>query len=94
MNVSIRFAPMEPRKYSFQLPIKINKNSTDHVLACRGIGTSLVAVFSPDLVKLGPILPHQSDPAEAVVEVSNPTDYPIELYSMDYDTKVIAPPYS
>jgi hypothetical protein len=89
VNVSIRFAPVEPRKYSFQLPLKINKNSTDHVLTCRGIGAGLVVDFLPDLVKLGPILPYQSEPAESVVDVSNPTDYPIELYSMDYDTKVM-----
>jgi hypothetical protein len=88
VNVSLRFAPVEPRKYSFQLPIKINKNSTDHVLACRGLGAGLVVDFLPDLVKLGPILPYQTDPAECVVDVSNPTDYPIEFYSMDYDTKV------
>lgn len=89
VNISLRFAPLEPRKYIFQLPIKINKNSSDHVITCKGSGAGLSVDFTPDLVKLGPILPHQNEPAESVVEINNPTDYPIEIYSVDFDTKVI-----
>lgn len=89
MNVSLRFAPLEARKYLFQLPLKINKNNSSHMLTCKGTGTDLTVEFSPDVVNLGPVLPHQSEPSEGVVEVVNPTDYPIELYSVDYDTKVI-----
>ncbi len=88
VNVSLRFTPLEPRKYSFQIPVKINKNSSNHMLTIRGSGADLHVAFSPDVISLGPILPHQADPAEGVVEINNPTDYHVELYSLDFDTKV------
>lgn len=89
VNVSLRFAPAEPRKYLFQVPIKINKNNSDHIITCFGNGAGLLVEFTPELVKLGPILPHQNEPAETMVEINNPTNYPIELYSIDFDTKVL-----
>jgi len=40
------------------------------------------------LVNIGPVLPYDTF-AYGVLEISNPTPYPTELYSLDFDKKYL-----
>ena len=42
----------------------------------------------PDTVKMGPVLPY-STAAIACIEMRNPMEIPIEVYSLDFDRQYI-----
>ena len=42
----------------------------------------------PDTVKLGPVLPYSTS-AIACIEMKNPMEIPIEVYSLDFDKQYI-----
>ena len=44
--------------------------------------------FVPDTIKMGPVLPY-STAASACIEMKNPMDVPIEVYSLDFDKQYI-----
>jgi hypothetical protein len=84
MNVMMRFSPSEQKDYDEEFLIKLVMNSKTIPLRMRGRGVKLSISFEPDNITLPPILPH-SEGTEAKLYVVNPTNFPLEIYSTDFD---------
>ncbi|EEY70141.1 uncharacterized protein PITG_19203 [Phytophthora infestans T30-4] len=84
-NIQIEFIPDSGRQFMLKLPIKISSNPKTRSIACRGEGSELRISFSPPLIELGPVLPC-APPEEQLVEIRNDSDYPIEVFSLDFDS--------
>ena len=75
--------------YREKIPIKINQNpSSDLVLAVEGKGTEPRVEFSRHLLEFPPIMP-SGDSSEAEVTIFNPKDYPVEIYSLEFDKQYL-----
>lgn len=70
----------------FKFPIKIIDNSRVLTIDLKGQGTSIGLEAQPPKVKIGPTLPYTTFEYE-VLEIHNPTSYPTELISLDFDKK-------
>ncbi len=44
--------------------------------------------FVPDTTKLGPVLPYSTS-AIACIEMRNPMEIPVEVYSLDFDKQYL-----
>ena len=84
--VDVIFTPNQEKSIVYKLEFKITNNQTSKFLTVKGIGMSQNIEFIPNKVVLGPILPYSKD-AWTLVEMRNPTDNPIEVYSLDFDNK-------
>ncbi|KAI9002678.1 hypothetical protein BC832DRAFT_104056 [Gaertneriomyces semiglobifer] len=82
--LTIRFQPMEERLYDEVLQLKVNMNSKTQQLRISGRGFKPAITFEPETLTLGPVLPF-SDGATGKVTVHNPTSYPLEFFSVDFD---------
>ncbi|KAF1329694.1 Hydrocephalus-inducing protein, partial [Globisporangium splendens] len=84
VNVQIDFVPDDNRHFAIKLPIKVTSNPKTRSITCRVEGSELRVSFHPPMVELGPMLPC-SGIAEHAVEMRNDTDYPVEVFSLDFD---------
>ena len=75
--------------YCEKIPIKINQNpSSDLMLAVEGRGTEPKVEFSHHLLEFPSTMPF-GDNSEAEVTISNPKDYPVEIYSLEFDKQYL-----
>ncbi|KAJ1558923.1 hypothetical protein HK096_003058, partial [Nowakowskiella sp. JEL0078] len=88
MQLMIRFSPCDEKDYDLVLPLKINLNSKAVSLHLFGRGAKYSIIFEPESISLGPILPC-SDGIETKFSVFNPTKYPIEIFSVDFDKQYL-----
>lgn len=85
-NVVIAFQPLEKKKMTVKVPIKVAMNPKGQSIFCKGTGLEVGLAFEPGSVSLGPVLPYQlSQPME--VKVSNTCGKDIEVYSLDFDDR-------
>ena len=84
----VRFFPSEEKEYEVTIPIKINFNPKIFTISLRGCAVKLAVQFEPEVLNIGPILPC-SDGIEARCQLYNPTNYPIEVYSLEFDHQYI-----
>jgi adenylate kinase family enzyme len=82
--LSIKFSPTDEKEYDVVVPIKVNMNSQLTPLHLFGRGFKPQIQFEPEALTLGPILPC-SEGTEARFSIYNPTNYPIEVYSLEFD---------
>ncbi|KAJ3074073.1 hypothetical protein HDU98_012192 [Podochytrium sp. JEL0797] len=82
--LSIRFSSNEEKEYDAIIPLKINSNPQPVSIHLRGRGVKPAIQFEPDLLQLGPILPC-SEGAEGKFSIYNPTNFPVEIYSVEFD---------
>lgn len=87
-NVEITFAPTAERNYAMQFPIHIKHNTQPSYVTLRGSGVQLKVVFDPPELVLPPLNPF-SDPTTLSVKMINPTSYPIEVLSNQFDGKLL-----
>ena len=87
INIKVDFRPREERHHQLALPIKITSNvKKQRNLIFKGEGKALRLAFDPPMVKLGDLLPYD-DCKSAKVLIRNDSEYPIEVYSLDFDEK-------
>ncbi|KAL1499824.1 hypothetical protein AB1Y20_012509 [Prymnesium parvum] len=86
--IEITFTPVAERFFSCSLVFKVSNNNKAHSLQVTGQGRELKLHVSPDKMALQPVLPYASD-ASAEFTLINPTDYPIEVYSVDFDEQYL-----
>ncbi|KAJ3159463.1 hypothetical protein HDU86_001781 [Geranomyces michiganensis] len=86
--LSCHFIPSEDRVYEETLSIKINMNAKHVNLRVRGHGIQPRVEFEPDHLVLGPVLP-ASEGAVKRFTAYNPTNHPIEMYSVDFDKQYL-----
>lgn len=84
--VDVVFTPVQEKAITYKLEFKITNNQNSKFLVVKGIGMSQNLEFIPNKVVLGPVLPYSKE-AWTLVEMRNPTDNPIEVYSLDFDNK-------
>ena len=84
--VDVVFTPIQEKSILFKIEFKITNNQNSKYLTVKGTGMSQNLEFIPSKVLLGPILPYSKE-AWTVVEMKNPTDNAIEVYSLDYENK-------
>lgn len=76
------------RQYQHKFTINIVENHKPFHLLVKGTGAQVNLEFNPAIVNIGPVLPYDKF-AHAVLEITNPTEYPTELYSLDFDKKFL-----
>jgi hydrocephalus-inducing protein len=57
-------------------------------LNVKGQGVNYQIDFVPETVKLGPVLPYNTSAIQCI-EMRNPMDQPLEVYSLDFDKQYI-----
>ncbi|KAJ3129345.1 hypothetical protein HK098_001757 [Nowakowskiella sp. JEL0407] len=84
----IRFFPSDEKVYDITVPIRINLNSKTMPLHLVGRGVKTFIHLEPRNIVMGPILPC-SEGTECKVTVYNPTSYPVEIYSTEFDKQYL-----
>lgn len=74
--------------YNRQLVISMADSSHQIYLTAQGEGADLQLEFYPSELALGPCLPNSTH-TEAEVTVKNPCSFPIEFYSLEFDTQYL-----
>ena len=75
--------------YTERIPLIISQNSyANIVLAVEGRGSEPQVVIDKTLVEFAPVMPY-SDGSEVEITVTNPTDAPVELYSLEFDKQYL-----
>jgi len=86
--VTISFTPNSTKTFNQKLALRISDNPNKKLVSLHGQGDALRVEMLPSTVfKLGPILPEESCTQEFFLH--NPTDYPIEVYSVEFDQKYV-----
>ncbi|KAG7521590.1 hydrocephalus-inducing protein-like [Solea senegalensis] len=88
VNVQIRFSPTEELSYNRQLVVHVEESSKKLSITAQGQGEDPQLEFYPSVLELRPCLPASHD-AEAEVIVKNRYSFPIEFYSLDFDTQYL-----
>ncbi|GAB1599203.1 hypothetical protein Ahia01_000197500, partial [Argonauta hians] len=85
VNIQVKFMPIEGKYYEKRIPIRIALSSEKIIILCQGLGIEPVLQFQPENIRFRTILPHSTGD-EKEIKVYNPMDFPIEFYSVDFDT--------
>ena len=82
--IYVEFIPGEARKYLMEANLKVDNNKNVKVLKIVGEGFENQIKFEPSHLEMGPIIPF-SDGDEQVVSLTNNSDVPVEIFSLDFD---------
>ena len=82
------FTPNVDKQFVQKINFKCKDNSKIFIINAKGQGVNFQVDFVPDTVKMGPVLPY-STAAIACIEMRNPMEVPIEVYSLDFDKQYI-----
>lgn len=83
-TVDVMFTPNLDKAFVQKINFKVKDNPKIFLINAKGQGVNYQVDFVPETVKLGPVLPY-SNAAMAIIEMKNPMDIPIEIYSLDFD---------
>eukprot|EP01033_Poteriospumella_lacustris_P008315 gene8315-5998_t len=83
--VGIEFIPTEAKRSHVEFLLKVDQNRKHKPIKVLAEGLATPLVFNPAEVDIKPVIPG-SEGGEQVVTVSNPTDFPIEFFSVDFDS--------
>lgn len=84
--ICVEFIPSEAHRSIAEFQLRIDQNKKPKSLRLIGEGANIPLVFDPALAEINPVLPF-SEGGERVITVLNPTDFPVEFFSIDFDTK-------
>ncbi|CAD7931174.1 unnamed protein product [Amoebophrya sp. A25] len=82
--VEVAFTPNSASSFKQKLGLKIRDNPHKKMLTCSGHGDVLNLKVDKNHIELAPCLPYY-DRALQGLYLENPTDYPITVYSADFD---------
>ena len=88
INVEIAFTPKAEKNYLMNVPIRVRYNPNPYIITLNGTGILLKVLFDPPSIAFPPIQPF-SDSAIMEVKLKNPTNYPIEVFSLQYDMQLL-----
>eukprot|EP00833_Pecoramyces_ruminatium_P007172 jgi/Orpsp1_1/1181204/evm.model.c7180000076296.1 len=83
--IYIKFEPIEEINYNTSIIMKVSMNNKHTTLHLNGIGVQNKLEFQPEKICFEPVLPY-ADMIEKKFSIYNPNEYPIEVYSRDFDT--------
>lgn len=81
------FSPKVAQQASSSLQIRIRDNPRQKIINVFGRGEVLKVEVTGNIFELGPVMPNQGCTCEFTL--LNPTDYPIEVYSLDFDKQYL-----
>lgn len=75
--------------YEQCISFKVSHSSKTYTVSTFGAGYTLKLSFDRTALNLGPIIPYFEGqiPNEQSIEIINPTDYPIEVVSLNFDER-------
>ncbi|XP_061825847.2 hydrocephalus-inducing protein homolog [Nerophis lumbriciformis] len=85
-NIQVKFSPIEGCFYKRHLIIHVTEGAHPVVVTAQGQGEDPQLVFCPPELNMGPCLPFSME-IEAEVTVQNPCSFPVEFYSLEFDTQ-------
>lgn len=85
INIAIHFSPNSERPYQMQFPLNLKHSPAPSFVTVSGNGAQLTLNFNPPELELATTMPY-STPSLSTVIVSNPTKYPIDFFSLQFDT--------
>eukprot|EP00501_MAST-03F_sp_TOSAG23-6_P000263 GSMAST32.ASY1.ANO1.269.1 assembled CDS len=85
-QVMIVFTPSSEQTYLYKMSFQLNSNKKRKTLTCKGIGKEFKFKFFPRMLKMEPMKPFEP-PRDTIVTARNDCDYPVEFYSLDFDTQ-------
>uniref|UniRef100_A0A3P8U8F5 HYDIN axonemal central pair apparatus protein n=1 Tax=Amphiprion percula TaxID=161767 RepID=A0A3P8U8F5_AMPPE len=88
VNVNVKFSPTEGHAYSRRLVVRVADSTQQVFVTAQGQGEEPQLEFCPSVLQLEPCLPFNTE-TEAEVTVKNPCSFPIEFYSLEYDTQYL-----
>ncbi|XP_034061831.1 LOW QUALITY PROTEIN: hydrocephalus-inducing protein homolog [Gymnodraco acuticeps] len=88
VNVQIKFSPADGLAYNRQLTVHVAESSKQVFIRVQGQGEEPRLEFSQSELELGPCLSLNTE-VEAEVTVRNPCSFPIEFYSLEFDTQYL-----
>ncbi|XP_049928998.1 hydrocephalus-inducing protein homolog isoform X2 [Epinephelus moara] len=88
VNVQIKFSPAEGNAYNRQLEVCVAESTQQVFITAQGQGEEPQLEFCPSMLELGPCLPASTE-VEAEVTIKNPCSFPIEFYSLEFDTQYL-----
>ncbi|XP_025759455.1 hydrocephalus-inducing protein homolog isoform X1 [Oreochromis niloticus] len=88
VNVHIKFKPADGCPYNRRLVVRVADSTQEVFITAQGQGEDPHLEFCPSVLELGPCLPASTD-VEAEVTVKNPCSFPIEFYSLEFDTQYL-----
>lgn len=74
--------------YKRQLIVCVAEDTQQVFITAQGQGEEPQLEFCPSLLELGPCLPFSME-VEATVTVKNPGSFPVEFYSLEFDTQYL-----
>ncbi|XP_023811732.1 hydrocephalus-inducing protein homolog isoform X1 [Oryzias latipes] len=87
-NVFIKFTPDEGCLYNRRLQVCVDDSTQRVFIAAHGQGEEPQLEFWPSVLEMDPCLPCFIE-AEAEVTVRNPCSFPVEFYSLEFDTQYL-----
>ncbi|KAM4733696.1 hydrocephalus-inducing protein homolog isoform 3-T4 [Anableps anableps] len=88
VNVLIKFNPVEECSYSRRLVVQVSDSTQQVFITAQGQAEEAQLEFCPSVLELGPSLPFSSE-SKAMVTVKNLSSFPIEFYSLEFDTQYL-----
>ena len=89
MHIKALFLSYLQLHYSECIPLLISQNPDANLaFMVEGQGSEPQVVFDRNLLEFSPIMPFTAG-TEAEVTISNPMDYPVELYSLEFDKQYL-----
>ncbi|XP_030613884.1 hydrocephalus-inducing protein homolog isoform X2 [Archocentrus centrarchus] len=88
VNVHIKFSPADGCTYNRRLVVRVADSTQQVFITAQGQGEDPRLEFWPSVLELGPCLPASTD-AAVEVTVKNPCSFPIEFYSLEFDTQYL-----
>jgi len=87
-NVRVTFTPTGNQGYAYTVPFRIANNPAQKLLEVAGTGQLLALSFDPPHIVLPTVRPYDP-PVRQTVEVVNNSEYPIEVFSLDFDKQYV-----
>ena len=88
LTLTCTFTPIRRKKYQGRFVFNITDNQKNAECFIKGNAEVLELIINPETVNIGPILPYWKY-GLAPIEIKNPNDSEIEVYSSDFDKKFI-----
>ena len=83
--IEFTFAPSSEKQYNHKFVIVIKENPKLLNINVKGQGANVALEFIPEKIGLKPIKPYDNK-CYTRLDVRNPSDYDVELYSLNFDT--------
>ncbi|RKP17543.1 hypothetical protein ROZALSC1DRAFT_24102, partial [Rozella allomycis CSF55] len=83
-EVSVQLTPSKPKRYEYELQLKIGNNPKPFVIPVTGLAYKSMIKIEPNNLKLPPVLPY-SEGVSAMFSIENVTNHACEVVLLEFD---------